>query len=106
MTEAHQPEIIMLPLTEISSIRWTDERRTRLKELRKDMKLSELARKLASKGISVSRQYLQRMESDPDVRGANPELLVALAEVLEVSLAELLCLNSQKIMQLGVDPCN
>jgi transcriptional regulator with XRE-family HTH domain len=106
MTDAHQPEIIMLPLTEVSSIRWTDERRERLRELRKDMKLSDLARELANKGVSVSRQYLYRMESDPNVRGATPELLVALSNVLGVSLSELLCLNSQNIVQLGVDTRN
>lgn len=106
MADAHQPEIIMLPLTEISSIRWTDERRKRLRELRRDMKLSDLARKLANKGVAVSRQYLHRMEADPDVRGATPELLIGLSEVLEVPLSELLCLNSQNITQLGVDTCN
>lgn len=103
MAEAHQPEIIMLPLTEIASIRWTDERRERLRELRKDMKLSDLARKLAENGVSVSRQYLHRMETDPEVKGATPELVMGLSSVLGVPLSELLCLNSQKIMQLGVD---
>lgn len=96
----------MLPLTEISSIRWTDERRERLRELRKDMKLSDLARKLANDGVMVSRQYLYRMETDPNVRGATPELLVALSTVLGVSLSELLCLNSQSIVHLGVDARN
>jgi hypothetical protein len=70
------------------------------------MKLSDLARNLADKGVQVSRQYLYRMESDPNVRGAAPELLIALSNVLGVSLSELLCLNCQNITQLGVDSRN
>ncbi|MDF0552206.1 helix-turn-helix transcriptional regulator [Kamptonema sp. UHCC 0994] len=97
-----QDEIVMMPLSEILSIRWTEERRKRLKELRKEypLTLSELNRRLSQQGVTVSRQYLSRMELDPEVKGISPELAKGLCGVLEVPLPELLCLNSQKIVQI------
>jgi DNA polymerase I-like protein with 3'-5' exonuclease and polymerase domains len=96
-------EIVMLPLSEILSIKWTDERRQRLREIRGEMTLVELSKRLESHGIKVSRQYLHRMESDSDVRGATPELVQGICAVFNVTEADLLCLNSHKIVQLGVD---
>jgi len=95
-------EIVMLPMSEILSIKWTDERRQRLRELRGSMTLVELAKRLDSNGIKVSRQYLHKMETDSEVRGASPEIVQGLCAVFNVSAADLLCLNSQKILQIGV----
>jgi transcriptional regulator with XRE-family HTH domain len=95
-------EVVMLPMSEILSIKWTEERRQRMRELRGDMTLVELAKKLEDNGVTVSRQYLHRMETDSKVRGASPELVWGLCKVFNVSEAELLCLNSQKIIHLGV----
>lgn len=106
MEKLSDKEIIMLPLSEIISIRWTEERQRQLRRVRGETKLAELARKLAAVGVSVSRQYLHRLETDPEVRGASPELIQGLCQVLDVSLSELLCLDSQKIVQLGVDKCS
>lgn len=99
-------KIVMLPLSEILSVRWTEARQRQLRRLRGDVKLTELARKLAEAGVPVSRQYLHRMETDPEVKGASPELIQGLCQVLDVSFPELLCLESQRILQLGVDKCN
>ena len=95
-------EVVMLPMSEILSIKWTEERRRRIRELRGDMTLVELAKKLDSNGIKVSRQYLHKMETDSDVRGASPELVQGLCAVFNVTEADLLCLNSQRILQIGV----
>lgn len=99
-------EIIMLPLTEVLAVRWTSERRQKLRELRGDMPLTELARRLKEGGVSVSRQYLDRMETDDRVKGATPELLEGLSLALGVEIAQLLCLKQSKVVQLGVDYCN
>ena len=103
MEEGNNAETIMLPLEEIFSVRWTESRRNQLKKLRGKTSLASLAQKLNEKGVSVSRQYLYRLETDAEVRGISPDLLLGLCSVLEVSMSKLLCLKSQKIVQLGVD---
>lgn len=93
-------EVVMLPLSEVLAVKWTDARRRKLKELRGDVPLAELARRLSKIGVTVSRQYLDRMEKDADVKGASPELLLGICQVLGVDVAQLLCLNQTKIVQL------
>jgi hypothetical protein len=43
------------------------------------------------------------METELEVKGATPDLITGLCKVFGCSLAELLCLKSTKIVQLGVD---
>ncbi len=105
-SQQNNDEVIMLPLSEIVAIRWTVKRGKNLKKIRGQMSLQQLARKVADNGYEVSRQYLQRLESDPSVQGVPPEMLRAISESLEVKLSDLLCLPSKKILQLGVDNCN
>ena len=99
-------EVIMLPLSEITSIKWTIERGRNLKSLRGQMSLQDLAERVGICGYKVSRQYLNRLESDPTIKGASPEMLRAICEALGVSLSTLLNLPYQKILQLGGDNRN
>jgi DNA-binding Xre family transcriptional regulator len=99
-------EVVMLPLSEVGSIVWTDARGHKMRELRGDMPLVTLSKKLAELKVDISRQYLNRMETNTDVKNASPELVTGLCKVFDCTLAELLCLKSTKIVQLGVDKCN
>ncbi|WP_341530285.1 helix-turn-helix transcriptional regulator [Nostoc sp. UHCC 0302] len=99
-------EIVMLPLTEVGSIRWTTARGQKVRELRGDIPLMALSKRLAEFEVDISRQYLNRMETNTDVKNASPELITALCKVFGCTLAELLCLKSTKIVQLGIDNCN
>jgi DNA-binding Xre family transcriptional regulator len=99
-------EVVMLPLTEVGSIRWTKERGQKMRSLRGDLPLVTLSKKLAEHDVDMSRQYLNRMETFTDVKSASPELVTGLCKVFGCTLAELLCLKSTKIVQLGVDKCN
>ncbi|WP_224095449.1 helix-turn-helix domain-containing protein [Nostoc sp. MS1] len=99
-------EVVMLPLSEVGSIKWTQHRGQKMRLLRGNLTLVALAKKLAEHEIEISRQYLNRMETDPEVKGASPELVMGLCKVLNCSLAELLCLKETKIVQLGVDNGN
>ncbi|WP_257236218.1 XRE family transcriptional regulator [Nostoc sp. 'Peltigera malacea cyanobiont' DB3992] len=96
-------EVVMIPLSEVGSIRWTEQRSQKLRSLRGDMPLVSLSQKLKEHGVDISRQYLNKMETELEVKGATPELIVGLCKVFGCSLAELLCLKSTKIMQLRVD---
>jgi DNA-binding Xre family transcriptional regulator len=99
-------EVVMLPLSEVGSVKWTEERGRKMRLLRGDMPLVTLSRKLAESDVQISRQYLNRMEINSDVKNASPEYITGLCKVFGCTLAELLCLKSTKIVQLGVDSCN
>lgn len=99
-------EVVMLPLSEVGSIKWTKERGEKMRLLRGDMPLLTLSKKLAEKDVEISRQYLHRMETNSDVKSASPEIVTGLCKVFNCTLAELLCLKETKIVQLGVDNCN
>lgn len=96
-------EVVMIPLTEVGSIKWTEQRSRKLRSLRGDMPLVSLSKKLKEHGVDISRQYLNKMETELEVKGATPEMIVGLCKVFGCSLAELLCLKSTNIVQLGVD---
>jgi DNA-binding Xre family transcriptional regulator len=85
----------MIPLEDVLSVRWTEEKRKNLQKARGRLSLAELSQRLISLNVSVSRQYLHRMEIDPDVKGVSFELIKALCAVLDVSLEEILCLDCQ-----------
>lgn len=99
-------EVMMLPLTEVGSIKWTTVRGQKMRELRGDIPLMALSKRLTEFEVDISRQYLNRMETNTDVKNASPELITALCQVFGCTLAELLCLKSTKIVQLGIDICN
>ncbi|MDZ8034061.1 helix-turn-helix transcriptional regulator [Nostoc sp. DedSLP04] len=99
-------EVVMLPLTEVGSIKWTAARGQKMRELRGDIPLLNLSKRLTEFEVDISRQYLNRMETNTDVKNASPEVLTALCKIFGCTLAELLCLKSTKIVQLGVDVCN
>lgn len=96
-------EVVMIPLTEVGSIRWTKQRSQKLRSLRGEMPLVSLSKKLKEHDVDISRQYLNKMETKLEVKGASLELLTGLCKVFGCSLAELLCLKSTKIVQLEVD---
>lgn len=104
--QLQKKQIIMLPMSEVLSIKWTAERRSRLRELRGNIALVELAKKLSETGVSISRQYLYKLETDEDVKGISPEIVEGLAITLGVTVTELLCLDSQLIVLPGIDKCN
>ena len=97
-TELHKKQIIMLPISEVLSIKWTGDRRAKLRQLRGEMALADLARKLKHKGVTISRQYLHRLETDEEVKGVSTEIVEGLATVLGVTLTDMLCLDSRLIM--------
>ncbi len=99
-------EVVMLPLSEVGSIKWTEERGQKMRSLRGDMPLVTLSKRLAEHDVEISRQYLHKMETYSDVKGASPEIVTGLCKVFGCSLAEILCLKETKIVQLGVDKCN
>lgn len=99
-------EVVMLPLSEVGSIKWTEERGQKMRSLRGDMPLVTLSKRLAEHDVDISRQYLNRMETNTDVKGASPEIVAGLCKVFGCTLAELLCLKETRIVQLGVDKCN
>lgn len=99
-------EVVMLPLTEVGSIKWTKERGEKMRSLRGEMALLALSKKLAENDVEISRQYLHRMETFSEVKGASPELVAGLCKVFNCTLAELLCLKATKIVQLGLDNRN
>jgi DNA-binding Xre family transcriptional regulator len=99
-------EVVMLPLTEIGSIKWTTARGQKMRELRGDIPLLNLSKRLTEFEVDISRQYLHRMETNTDVKNASPEVLTALCKIFGCTLADLLCLKSTKIVQLGVDDRN
>ncbi|WP_242051597.1 XRE family transcriptional regulator [Nostoc sp. FACHB-280] len=101
-----EEEVVMLPLSEVGSIKWTKERGEKMRSLRGEMPLMALSKKLAENDVEISRQYLHRMETYSDVKGASPELVAGLCQVFNCTLAELLCLKETKIVQLGVDNRN
>jgi DNA-binding Xre family transcriptional regulator len=105
-SQEEQSEVVMLPLSEVGSIRWTDARGQKMRELRGDIPLMALSKRLTEFDVDISRQYLNRMETNTDVKNASPELVSGLCQVFGCTLAELLCLKSTKIVQLGVDKCN
>jgi DNA-binding Xre family transcriptional regulator len=96
-------EVVMIPLSEVGSIRWTEQRSRKLRSLRGNMPLVSLSQKLKEHNVDISRQYLNKMETELEVKGATPDLITGLCKVFGCSLAELLCLKSTKIVQLGVD---
>lgn len=104
--EEEEGEIIFIPISEVRSILWSGKRANKLKHLRGDIKIPRLAEILKEKGVEISRQYLARLENDPEVRGISPELALGLCGVLGVPLSELLCLRAQKIIQLVSDESN
>ena len=93
----------MIPLSEVGSIKWTEQRSRKLRSLRGDMPLVSLSQKLKEHGVNISRQYLNKMETELEVKGATPDLITGLCKVFGCSLAELLCLKSTKIVQLWID---
>jgi len=97
-TEIHKKQIIMLPMSEVMSIRWTGDRRIKLRQLRGEMALADLARKLNDIGVTISRQYLHRLETDEEVKGVSTEIIEGLATVLGVTVTDLLCLDSRLVM--------
>lgn len=99
-------EVVMLPLSEVGSIKWTQQRGQKMRLLRGDLPLVTLSKRLAEHNVEISRQYLNRMEIEADVKTASPELVMGLCKVFNCSLAELLCLNETKIVQLWVDKSN
>lgn len=105
-SQEEQLEVVMLPLTEVGSIRWTNARGQKMRELRGNMPLLTLSKKLAELEVEISRQYLNRMETNTEVKNASPELVSGLCQVFGCTLAELLCLKSTKIVQLWVDNSN
>ncbi|WP_193200579.1 hypothetical protein, partial [Nostoc sp. MG11] len=74
-------EVVMLPLTEVGSIRWTDARGHKMRALRGDIPLVTLSKKLAELEVEISRQYLNRMETNTEVKSASPELVTGLCQV-------------------------
>jgi DNA-binding Xre family transcriptional regulator len=105
-SQEEMEEVVMIPLTEVGSIKWTDARGQKMHELRGDIPLMALAKRLTEFEVDISRQYLNRMETNTDVKNVSPELITALCKVFGCTLAELLCLKSTKIVQLGIDNCN
>ena len=101
--QVQKKEIIVLPMNEVLSIKWTVERRKKLCRLRGSMPLTDLARKLSETGVSISRQYLYKLEGDEDVKGISPEIIEGLAIVLGVTVTELLCLDCRLIMLPSTD---
>ena len=97
-TELHKKQIIMLPMSEVLSIRWTGDRRAKLRQLRGETALADLARKLNDIGVTISRQYLHRLEIDEEVKGVSTEVVEGLATVLGVTITDLLCLDSRLIV--------
>ena len=95
--QAQKKEIIMLPMSEVLSIKWTAKRRAKLRELRGEMPLTEFTRKLNEHGITISRQYLYRLETDDEVKGISPEIIEGISTVLGVTTIDLLCLDSRII---------
>ncbi|WP_341532143.1 helix-turn-helix transcriptional regulator (plasmid) [Nostoc sp. UHCC 0302] len=106
ISQEEQPEVTMIPLTEVGSIKWTDARGQKMRELRGDIPLMALAKRLTEFEVDISRQYLNRIETNTEVKNVSPELITALCQVFGCTLAELLCLKSTKIVQLGIDNCN
>lgn len=84
----------MIPLEDVLSVRWTEEKRKKLQKARGGLSLAELSQRLVALNVSVSRQYLHRMENDPSIKGASFGVIEALCSVLEISLEDILCLNS------------
>ncbi|WP_375504082.1 helix-turn-helix domain-containing protein [uncultured Nostoc sp.] len=105
-SKEEQSEVVMLPLSEVGSIRWTDTRGHKMRALRGDMPLVTLSKRLTEFEVDISRQYLNRMETNTDVKNASPKVITALCQVFGCTLAELLCLKSTLIVQLGIDNCN
>jgi transcriptional regulator with XRE-family HTH domain len=101
--QQYQKQIIMLPMSEILSIKWTPERRAKLRELRGNMTLVELAKKLNESGIEISRQYLHKLETNEEVKGISPEIAEGITIVLGTTLTELLCLDYRLIVLPGID---
>ncbi len=97
-TELHKKRIIMLPMSEVLSIRWTKDRQAKLHQLRGELAYADLARKLNDAGITISRQYLHRLENDEDVKGVSTEVIEGLATVLGVTVTDLLCLDSRLVL--------
>ncbi|MBW4508285.1 MAG: helix-turn-helix transcriptional regulator [Scytonematopsis contorta HA4267-MV1] len=93
----------MLPMSEVLSIKWTPERRSKLREIRGRIPLVDIASRLNEVGVEISRQYLYKIETSDDVKGVSPEIIEGLAIVLGVSVTELLCLDSRLIVLPRVD---
>ena len=97
----NENEVIMLPLSEVASIKWTPERGRNLQRLRGEMPMLELARRVENNGYKVSRQYLQKLESDPSVKGVCPKMLKAVCKSLGITMSEILGLPSRNFSHLG-----
>jgi DNA-binding Xre family transcriptional regulator len=93
----------MLPMSEILSIKWSTQRGSRLRQMRGEIALADLARKLNDEGIVISRQYLHRLETDEEVKGVSTEIIEGLSIVLGVTVTDLLCLDSRLVVLSWVD---
>lgn len=96
---------LVIALDQVFSIKWSSERGENLHSirLRRDIGLSEVCRQLSLQNISLSRESLRRMESDPKILGVSPQVAQGLCYVFEIDLAELLGIKSQPVVILGLD---
>lgn len=97
-TDLQKKQIIMLPMSEVLSVRWNEQRSRKLRSLRGEMALADLARKLNDIGITISRQYLHKLETDDEVKGVSTEIIEGLSTVLGVTVTDLMCLDSRLIL--------
>jgi DNA-binding Xre family transcriptional regulator len=98
-------ETIMLPLSEVLTVKWSAQRRNNLRSLRGQISLMDLAKRVNDLGVTISRPYLHRLENDPEVKGISAELLQAIAQALDISIGDLLGLE-EKNFSIFLDTCN
>jgi transcriptional regulator with XRE-family HTH domain len=88
-TNYHKEGKPMIPLEYVSRLLWSRELGERLKRLRSKVSRRELAEKLKFAGYDCSHQNLQRIE-DGDAQTVSVELVLAICEILEASLGQLI----------------
>jgi transcriptional regulator with XRE-family HTH domain len=99
---------VAISFDRVLSLKWSIAQGQNLYSIREKQNMSPLdvCRKLKQYDVSLSRQYLRRIESDPKVLGVTPEVVQGLCQVFGIDIGDLLCMESRSMIFLGVDRCN
>ncbi|MBW4599726.1 MAG: helix-turn-helix domain-containing protein [Calothrix sp. FI2-JRJ7] len=82
-------EIFMVPLDLVVMIAWDSKCGENLKHIRGDVSRREIARRVASRGIECSQEYIRKLEQGT-ATVVSTKIVIALAQTLEVDLAQIM----------------